>query len=439
MGDFLQQRVALNQSRASYESARQQLLSVNARINLLEQRQKELERSKNPNNDRYQQEKADLEHNISKLHEEKKARQGAFEGLRADIEGILIDYKSLTDPRVQLPIHFSNHTPFLLFPVRLETRFKTVTDPLARREIHQLWVRIYPDTCMVDSFDPQLSAQELRNAARFWAEFYAAGKIADEDNPDPKTLEMQQAAWAFLAKLEGAGRAAWIAQSPEAQPQPGSVFPLRNSDTSIILTIATEDISILADQAAIFNFFKALWLAGKDAVKINAAKAILPNADEIIDKFLPVNFYEPLPNGLKREDADLQFALVILPDSFNATGKTNSWSQSAHVSVAPERFVLLGYKDNKLVMEELGNFITSPLQVGFDPNNTEANNFAPTVTGDLEIPDELKWIIDFDEAVEKGMGFRINLNAETRDGLDRLLVVGLRLSADETNKGGKSF
>ena len=106
---------------------------------------------------------------------------------------------------MQLPKHFSNHTPFLLFPVRLETRFKTVADPLARREIHQLWVRIYPDTCMVDSFDPQLSAQELRNVARFWAEFYAAGQIADEDNPDPKTLEMQQAAWAFLAKTGGCG------------------------------------------------------------------------------------------------------------------------------------------------------------------------------------------------------------------------------------------
>ena len=90
-------------------------------------------------------------------------------------------------------------------------------------------------------------------------------------------------------------------------------------------------------------------------------------------------------------------------------------------------------------MEELGNFITSPLQVGFDPNNTEANNFAPTQSGDLEIPDELKWIIDFNEAVEKGMGFRITLNADTRDGLDRLLVVGLRLSADETNHGGQKL
>ena len=77
---------------------------------------------------------------------------------------------------------------------------------------------------MVDSFDPQLSEQELRNAARFWAEFYAAGEIVDENNPDPKTLDMQKAAWAFIARVEGAGRAAWITQANEAKPLPGFYF-----------------------------------------------------------------------------------------------------------------------------------------------------------------------------------------------------------------------
>src|SRR4030095_1189538 len=151
------------------------------------------------------------------------------------------------------------------------------------------------------------------------------------------------------------------------------------------------------------------------------------------------NFYDPLPYGLKREDADLQIALVLLPDSLEGTGKTNSWSQAAHVSIGPERFVLLGYKDGELVIEELGKFIPSPLQVGFDPNNSEDNNFKQTDSGDLETPEELKWIIDFNKAVENGMGFKVNLNESTKNGVDRLFVIGVRLSADETDDGGQKL
>ena len=72
-------------------------------------------------------------------------------------------------------------------------------------------------------------------------------------------------------------------------------------------------------------------------------------------------------------------------------------------------------------------------------NNTEENNFKPTDEGDLNIPKEVHWIIDFDKAVENGMGFRVNLTPKNENGVDRLFVIGLRLSADEKITGGQKL
>jgi hypothetical protein len=82
--------------------------------------------------------------------------------------------------------------PLVLLPVRLETRFQG----------SELWLRVYPDDVHVDSFEPELTAEE--SAAR--AEFLA-----------PTDGEDAAAAFATLARQFGPERAAWIA-SPAARP-----------------------------------------------------------------------------------------------------------------------------------------------------------------------------------------------------------------------------
>jgi hypothetical protein len=442
MFDFPSQRSALNQARAEHEQSRLNLAAIQARIGLLKQEESRLKRGANPDNSSNSEQLANLRKQIDTLEGQAKEAGAALGRLSDQLDQLTtgwIEVESLTDPRVQLNAHFTNRTPFLLFPVRMETRFKSVVHRETGQETPQLWVRIYPDTCMVDSFDPQLSAQEVRNAARFWAEYYAAGQLVDETNPDPKTLELQKAAWAFLVKIEGAGRAAWLAQAEEAKPLAGSIFPLRDSDKTLILTIATDDASILGDQTAIFNFFSQLWKAGADEEKKALIKSGFPNAVDVLKKFLPINFDDPPPAGLTRDQVDLKIALVLLPEPLQSTGKASSWSQAARVTIAPERFVLLGYQGTTLVINELGRLIPSPLQVGFDPSADAAHNFSPTDSGDLNIPDELKWIVDFDQAVKKGMGFRVNLTEATKNGVDRLLCLGVRLGADETEKGGQQL
>jgi hypothetical protein len=54
----------------------------------------------------------------------------------------------------------------LLLPVRLETRFKTVPGSTGTLR-NELWVRVYPDDCAVDTFEPFLSKAELKNAQTY--------------------------------------------------------------------------------------------------------------------------------------------------------------------------------------------------------------------------------------------------------------------------------
>ena len=98
--------------------------------------------------------------------------------------------------------------PLALFPVRLETHFKD----------NNLWVRIYPDTIHVDSFEPELTEIEITWGKNFWRQTWLAGK--DEAR--------ERSAWAQLAEHFGAARAAWIAQIliPEnLERQPSSIPP----------------------------------------------------------------------------------------------------------------------------------------------------------------------------------------------------------------------
>ena len=111
-----------------------------------------------------------------------RAKRSALEELTR-IDGLL---EPFTDPRVALPALDAKY-PILLFPVRLETRFVTLTR--GNRQQKQLLVRIYPDECLVDGFEPDLSESEVKNLRRYWCATWAAG--------DDEGLE--RAAWRDLA------------------------------------------------------------------------------------------------------------------------------------------------------------------------------------------------------------------------------------------------
>lgn len=126
MAEFIPQRDALNHKRSEYETVRLNLFAGQERLKLLECQKKALDRKGTPDNVANQTKVEEIEARMRKLSREVEANQGLFNHLAEELSGIYVDFESLTDPRDQLPRHFKNITPFLLFPVRLETRFKTV-------------------------------------------------------------------------------------------------------------------------------------------------------------------------------------------------------------------------------------------------------------------------------------------------------------------------
>ena len=78
-------------------------------------------------------------------------------------------------------------------------------------------------------------------------------------------------------------------------------------------------------------------------------------------------------------------------------------------TVLPDRFVFIGYAGNAVPVIRVGNPIASPLVVGPDPSATGSDQLQPS-DGDLKIPEPMRWMVDFDRAVDVGMGFRIDLD-----------------------------
>jgi hypothetical protein len=69
--------------------------------------------------------------------------------------------------------------PVLLFPLRLETRFGGGTPP------SELWVRVFPDDCLVDDFEEQLSDAEIDGGERYWCGCWSAARPGARSSQHP--------------------------------------------------------------------------------------------------------------------------------------------------------------------------------------------------------------------------------------------------------------
>jgi hypothetical protein len=123
----------------------------------------------------------------------------AYREARADLAAGLELAVDVVDPR-ELIAGLTADFPILLFPVRLETRFKAVVDPGSGARREQLWVRVFPDNVSVDAFGEELSESEVADAKKYWAEVWAAAGTEDGE----------RAAWYRLVGSHGSGRAAWV-------------------------------------------------------------------------------------------------------------------------------------------------------------------------------------------------------------------------------------
>lgn len=120
---------------------------------------------------------------------------------------------------------------------------------------------------------------------------------------------------------------------------------------------------------------------------------------------------------------------LVFPQVDPQTLKPGSWSRAPRTQVMPDRFVVMGYRGGRQIFRQAGAAVPTPLILGPDPLKAEAEYAQEN--GELKTGPDFAWIFDFNEAIGRGMAVRIPLDSVTAHvGLDRLVVLGLRLSAD---------
>jgi hypothetical protein len=97
----------------------------------------------------------------------------------------------------------------------------------------------------------------------------------------------------------------------------------------------------------------------------------------------------------------------------------------------PDKWLAITYSLENETHRKAGNLIKPILNVGFNPD-PNSKKFDMGGEGTLEIDEGIRWMVDFDEAEKEGMAIRMDISeAESQKGIDRLIVVGLKYSADE--------
>jgi hypothetical protein len=346
-------------------------------------------------------------------------RAAALQAAQAQMAQAVKGFGQFLDPRSNVA-NWSSADPIALLPVRVETRFASSqsTPP-----VHELYVRVYPDDCWIDTFEPNLSSSELDNAKRYWQSLWRAGGFEAD----------QRAAWRTLATAHGAGRAGFIVDT--YRPVNLADQPVKANPTDIILVVPTQAVLSAVEAAAVQSYWKAAWLANGNAARTGAALTALESAvgvtraAELVSHYVPFNLGDAPTSPFTREDVALSVAFVIYPPDPPAAAQ--SWTQAPRVQNFPDCFVVLGFTGGVQTLSAVGGPVTLPLYVGPDPeaDPTEAIHPDPA-TGDLFVPDPLRWMVDFQAAVNAGMGLKIALTAQqAQNGFDRLFVLGLQLSA----------
>ena len=91
--------------------------------------------------------------------------------------------------------------------------------------------------------------------------------------------------------------------------------------------------------------------------------------------------------------------------------KAEAWTRAPLTRVLPNHWIVLGYKNGRLVVNVKGGRFPDTLPTGPDPS---ADRCHRRTAEQLAIDDGMKWMVDFDAAEQVGMGIRARLTSERR-------------------------
>jgi len=113
--------------------------------------------------------------------------------------------------------------------------------------------------------------------------------------------------------------------------------------------------------------------------------------------------------------------------------KPSAWTTAPHARVLPDRFVLLAWRDDNLRLTSVGEPVDDVVVLGPSPSDDAGGEASIDRAADktLAFGDAFAWVRDFDLAVKRGLGFRIDVaEQDAATGFDRMIVIGIKHSAD---------
>jgi hypothetical protein len=329
-----------------------------------------------------------------------------------------------------------------LRPARVERAAGVVlVAPESAQMADELWVRAYPDDISIDTHEPELTDQEVEEGRRFWLETSASAG----------DLRLEKGAFRALAARFGARRAAWIARclKPVRVERTGELGPLtkalemldrRLSDVAavrgaesrfarLIRAFNTAEEAVRVTQRGTetqLEHVRALLLS--ISKKVESLREQIPLVDiTLLEQFRSMRhtlraIEEHLERVkvLQREDAELEF-----PD---VPRKAAAWTRAATAPLTPERFVIVAVDDNDRVAHLVVGEQIAGLKVGIDPSEAArtTEQFVLDGNGDLVAGESIRWMIDFDTAVRRGLGFIVPItSSEALRGFKRVYALGI--------------
>lgn len=421
MDDFNNIRTQLNNARNSKSDSKQRLFLANERLKKYNKELNSLLRKYDSTNPSHASQR-------KRLLSEIKEQQGAIGTLQQELNrfteleaSVYKKFFPLADPR-ELISNLNDEYPILLFPVRIETRFKNIT--VDNETVNELWVRIYPDDCVINTFESTPSEMELDNTEFYWSALWQAGKVGDQE----------RAAWRTLVNSHGSGRAKWLIQ--RYRPENETDAPEKPNSEDVILVITVYTMPSAVEQPEILKYWENVWKANGDVQKQTdafnqlASQIGAARAKEVAENLVPDNI-DAIPGSSKSVDeVTVKAVFLKFPDPSTVDSKEDSWSQAPRVENMPERFVVMGYSGTTQNFQVIGQPVPSPLYTGPDPSLPDEEKLQKK-EGKLQFDKGMRWMVDFDEAIRIGMGFRIRLTPEqAKRGFDKIVVLGVRMSAN---------
>ena len=405
--DFLTQRQTIAAKEKELQVAKAKLQQLNNNI---------VESTKGLSTGERQEKLNAIKLEQEKLNAEIGKHRNDFKEQREKINKLKLDAFANLNP-IESTNKLSDDYPILLFPLRLETRFKK--NALQK----ELWLRVYPDDCNVVKSEKNITTEELANTKLFWVEFWKA--LGDE--------EMERGAWRSLVSSYGVGRATWLIHNYN----PASTRADVEATVKKLLIVFSQIVLTSDEEKAINNYWISYWLAKGDAPLISTAEAKLlsdlnndtARTNEIKEKYMPVNLLDTVSDGLTANAVKVVKLDLKLKDGISEV--VNSWNEAPRATALPDKFVAIAYTGTTKRTIVFSRPVKDFLAVGIDPLLEGDDQIKKDANKDLEFNEDLKWMIDFDKAVQVGMGVKISLSAqEAAAGFDKLFVVGLRFSTN---------